>query len=60
LPILECEEAANDIAEGDNVSVDFDNGVITNNTTGKKYKAEPFPMFIQNIIKNGGLMNSIK
>ena len=60
LPILECEEAANDIAEGDNVSVDFDNGVITNNTTGKKYKAEPFPKFIQNIIKNGGLMNSIK
>ena len=60
LPILECDEAANDIADGDNVSIDFDSGIITNNTTGKEYKAEPFPKFIQNIIKYGGLMNSIK
>ena len=48
------------ILEGDEVEVDFDSGVITNCTTGKTYKAQPFPPFIQNIIKNGGLMNSIE
>ena len=59
LPILECDEAAKDIKDGDTVSVNFDTGVITNETTGKTYQAEPFPEFIQNIIKKGGLINSI-
>ncbi len=59
LAILECEEAAKDIKNGDDVSVDFDTGIITNNTTGKTYQAEPFPPFIQNIIEKGGLLNSI-
>lgn len=59
LPILECEEAAKDIKDGDTVSVNFDTGVITNDTTGKTYQAEPFPEFIQNIIAKSGLINSI-
>lgn len=59
LPILECEEAAKDIKSGDKVSVNFDTGVITNETTGKEYQAEPFPEFIQDIIAKGGLINSI-
>lgn len=41
LPILECEEAAKDIKDGDTVSVNFDTGVITNDTTGKTDQAEP-------------------
>lgn len=60
LAILECDEAANDIQDGDEVKVDFDTGVITNVTTGKTYQAQPFPPFIQNIITSGGLLNSIK
>lgn len=60
LAILECDEAAMDIKANDEVEVDFDSGIITNITTGKTYQAQPFPPFIQNIIKNGGLMNSIK
>lgn len=60
LAILECDEAARDIKANDEVEVDFDSGIITNITTGKTYQAQPFPPFIQNIIKNGGLMNSIK
>ncbi|WP_448904063.1 3-isopropylmalate dehydratase small subunit [Eubacterium sp.] len=60
LAILECDEAAKDIKDGDEVEVDFDSGVISNITTGKTYQAQPFPPFIQNIIKNGGLINSIK
>ncbi len=60
LPILECEQAAEEISAGDQVSVDFDTGVITNITTGKTYQAEPFPAFIQNIIRCGGLLASLK
>ncbi len=60
LPILECEQAAKDIKNGDEISVDFDTGVITNKTTGKSYQAQPFPPFIQNIIAKGGLLNAIK
>ena len=42
------------------VKVDFDTGVIENVTTGKTYKAQPFPDFIQNIIAKGGLLASLK
>ncbi|MBQ2325881.1 MAG: 3-isopropylmalate dehydratase small subunit [Clostridia bacterium] len=60
MPILECETAAEEISDGDEVKVDFDTGVITNITTGKTYKAVPFPPFIQNIIQKGGLLASLK
>ena len=60
LPILECEEAANAIQAGDVVSIDFDTGVITNETRGETYQAAAFPPFIQNIVKSGGLLKSLK
>lgn len=60
LPILECESAADEINPDDVVNVDFDTGVITDITSGKTYKAQPFPPFIQNIIKSGGLLASLK
>ena len=60
LPILECPEAAEEINAGDEVEVNFDTGVITDKTTGKTYKAQPFPEFIQNIIAKGGLLASLK
>ena len=59
-PILECPEAAKEINAGDIVEVDFASGVITDETTGKAYQATPFPEFIDNIIKNGGLLAYIK
>lgn len=59
LPILKCDEAAHEIKNGDEIDIDFDTGVITNVTTGKTYQAEPFPEFIQNIIKDGGLINHV-
>lgn len=60
LPILECEAASDGIDAGDKVEVNFDTGVITNITKGETYQAEPFPEFIQEIIRKGGLMASIK
>ena len=60
LPIVECPEASEKIRAGDQISVDFDTGVITNLTKNERYQGEPFPAFIQSIIASGGLMNAIK
>jgi len=59
-PILECPEAVAGISAGDEVSVDFDSGAIVNVTTGKTFRAVPFPPFVGGIVKNGGLLNSLK
>ena len=60
LAILECEEAVDNINEGDKVVADLDNGIIYNETTGKSFKTAPFPEFIQKIITNGGLIETIR
>ncbi len=60
MPILECPAAAEEIADGDEVEIDFTTGIITDKTTGKTYKAEPFPPFIQSIIEKGGLLASLR
>ena len=60
LAILECPEASEKIENGDEVTVDFDTGVITNVTKNETYKAEPFPEFVKNIIDSDGLLNSLK
>ncbi|MCI9669786.1 MAG: 3-isopropylmalate dehydratase small subunit [Oscillospiraceae bacterium] len=60
LPILECEAASEAIANGDEVSVDFDTGMITNVTKNETYQAQPFPEFIKEIIDANGLLNAIR
>lgn len=60
LPIIECVEAAKDIEEGDEVSIDFKEGVIINTTKGKTYTTAAFPEFMEKIIKAEGLINYIK
>ena len=60
LPIIECPEAAEAIAEGNRLDVDMDQCIIRNVTTGAEYKTEPFPEFVQKIITSGGLIESIK
>ena len=52
--------ASEAINEGDVVAINFDTGVITDETTGQTFQAAPFPPFIQKIIKAGGLMKSIQ
>lgn len=59
LPILECDEAAEKIQAGDEVTIDFHTGLIRNITKNETYKAEPFPEFIQKLIKNGGLVGYV-
>lgn len=59
LPIMECPEAAKEIRDGDDVEVNFDTGEIIDRTSGKSYRAQPFPPFMQQIITAGGLVNYI-
>ena len=60
LAIVECAEAVDGISEGDIVEADLDAGIIYNKTTGKSFKTQPFPEFIQKIIQAGGLVKSIR
>lgn len=60
LAILECPAASDGIADGDEVEVDFDTGVIRNLTKGEQYQAEPFPPFIRDMIRKGGLMATLR
>lgn len=59
LPIIECPEAAKEIEAGDMVEIDFDSGIITDQTKGTHYKGQAFPPFMQKIIKAEGLINYI-
>jgi 3-isopropylmalate/(R)-2-methylmalate dehydratase small subunit len=60
LPIIECPEAAESVADGDRLDIDFDSGTITNLTSGDTYKWPPFPEFMQKIIAADGLVNFVK
>ena len=59
LPIIECPEAARNIAEGDEVEIDFDSGMIYDRTKGTSYQGQAFPEFMQKIIRAEGLINYI-
>ncbi len=60
LPIVESVEAAEKIAAGDTIEVDFESGVIYNRTKNEQYHAKPYPPFMQEIMRHGGLMNKVK
>lgn len=54
LPVLICPEA-DQIRDGDTVSLQLTKGVVTNHTTGEEYDADPLPEFLQTIVNRGGL-----
>lgn len=60
LPILESKKASKDIKQGQSLAIDLVRGKIVNKTTGKEYTTQPFPEFMQKLIKAGGLMRYIK
>lgn len=59
LPIIECADAAHTIEAGDEVTVDFDSGIITDVTKGCTFQGQAFPPFMQKIIAAEGLINYI-
>lgn len=59
LPIVMCAEAVEEASEGDELTVDFDDGIITNERIKKIYRVPQYPEFLQEIIQCGGLMAKI-
>jgi len=60
LPILECEEAADKTETGDTLEVELSAGEIRNITRGLTFKAKPYPDFMLELIKAGGLIEYTK
>ena len=60
LPILESEEASEEIENGDELEVDLEKGIIKNITKGKEFKAEPLPEFVLEIVSAGGLVSYVR
>jgi 3-isopropylmalate/(R)-2-methylmalate dehydratase small subunit len=60
LAIFESSEAAAALADGQEISVDMNTGVITDLSTGKKYQSQPIPPFMQGLLADGGLMAHLK
>ncbi len=54
-PILQAPQAAEAVEAGDQLEIDLEEGVIRNLTRGDEYHAEPFPQFMAELIKMGGL-----
>ena len=59
LPIFELPESL-EIKEGENISINLDEGTITNNTQNITYKFKAIPEFMQELIAAGGLINFAK
>jgi len=60
LPVLECPDAAQALADGANVTVDVTTGAILDGITGRKFQAAPFPPYLQEIIRGGGLVAYVR
>jgi 3-isopropylmalate/(R)-2-methylmalate dehydratase small subunit len=60
LPLLECQEAAEDIKAGDTIEVDISSGAITNLSTGRNFSAKAYPEFMMQIVQAGGLVEYTK
>ncbi len=56
LPILECPECVGKVKKGDVLSIDTTTGTITNQTSGETFQAQPFPLFLSELINDGGLV----
>jgi 3-isopropylmalate/(R)-2-methylmalate dehydratase small subunit len=60
LPLLESEQASDDLEEGDQISVDLVTGKISNESKDQHFSAKPIPDFMMEIIHAGGLVNHLK
>ena len=60
LPLLESEEAVDNIENGDEVEVDLASGTVNNLTKGQKFTAKPYPDFMAELIADGGLIEHTK
>lgn len=56
LPILECPAAVDDAATGHRLEIDLEAGIVRNLDTGRAHRAEPYPPFMMDIVRAGGLV----
>jgi 3-isopropylmalate/(R)-2-methylmalate dehydratase small subunit len=59
LPLLDSQEAPDNLETRDEIEVDLDSGEIKNVSQGKTFMASAIPPFMQQLIKDGGLMQHI-
>jgi 3-isopropylmalate/(R)-2-methylmalate dehydratase small subunit len=59
LPILESPEATAASRQGDELEVDLGTGEIRNLTQGTTFTAQPIPPFMQELIRDGGLIKHV-
>jgi len=55
LPVIEVKDVNKSFKQGDIALIDFEKGVVRNETTGVELKFSPYPEFILNMMKAGGL-----
>jgi 3-isopropylmalate/(R)-2-methylmalate dehydratase small subunit len=60
LPVIECKGITTTISEGDEVSVDLEEGRIQNLTTKRTLKGTKMPPFIMKILSDGGLIENLR
>jgi 3-isopropylmalate/(R)-2-methylmalate dehydratase small subunit len=60
LPVLESDDAPDGVNMGDSIEVDLEKGIINNITTGKQYQSKPYPEFMSELVKAGGLIEYTK
>ena len=60
LPLLECEEAPDNIEGGNTVEVDLSTGKIKNLTNEMEFTAKHYPEFMAELISAGGLIEHTK
>ncbi len=58
--LIESKDAIERIADGDEVQIDYDKGIIEDKTNGQRIEFRPLPDFALEIIKDGGLLEHIK
>ncbi len=59
LILIECEEAIDKIAPGDEITVDLNSGLIKNLTQGSEFTFQPIPSFMLELVADGGLIPHI-
>jgi 3-isopropylmalate/(R)-2-methylmalate dehydratase small subunit len=60
LPLIECKDISKSVSQADRLRVDLDGGIILNLTTQESHSFKPIPIFMQELLKAGGLMNYLR
>lgn len=58
--LLLVETDTSGIRENDRLEIDLDKGIVKNITAGKNLPIKPLPGFMQEFLKEGGIVNYIK